>query len=169
MDGPVAHDPASREYAWLRADLAAVNRAVTPWVIFTTHRPVYCSATQEFGEHAGEQALLEPLLLGCGVDLGIVGHMHIYERTFPVAHGAVVPGTNATNVYRRPGAPVYAVQGTGGCFAGAGGWVSPTPAWSAVRAQDYGYAMVVANATHLNWQYRLERDGSVRDSFWIVK
>jgi hypothetical protein len=28
----------SEQYAWLAADLAAVNRSVTPWVVVTAHR-----------------------------------------------------------------------------------------------------------------------------------
>ena len=32
-----------RQFEWLKADLAAVNRSVTPWVITMAHRPMYCS------------------------------------------------------------------------------------------------------------------------------
>ena len=28
----------SEQYAWLAADLAAVDRSVTPWVVVTAHR-----------------------------------------------------------------------------------------------------------------------------------
>ena len=31
------------QYAWLEADLAAVNRTQTPWVIVFGHRSIYCS------------------------------------------------------------------------------------------------------------------------------
>ena len=34
---------AAPQYAWLEADLAAVDRAVTPWVIVYGHRSIYCS------------------------------------------------------------------------------------------------------------------------------
>jgi hypothetical protein len=77
MDGPVANAKTSTQYTWLAKDLANVNRTRTPWVIFTTHRPVYCSATSEFQEHTSEQALLEPLLLANNVDLVATGHMHM--------------------------------------------------------------------------------------------
>ena len=32
------------QYAWLEADLAAVDRAATPWVVLFGHRPMYCSS-----------------------------------------------------------------------------------------------------------------------------
>jgi hypothetical protein len=31
------------QWTWLLADLAAVDRSVTPWVIMMGHRPMYCS------------------------------------------------------------------------------------------------------------------------------
>ena len=47
--------------AWLRADLAAVDRAKTPWLIATSHFPMYLAATplgkQPSAEEAAEAAL----------------------------------------------------------------------------------------------------------------
>ena len=34
----------SEQYAWLDADLALVNRELTPWVIFGGHRPMYVNS-----------------------------------------------------------------------------------------------------------------------------
>lgn len=36
-------DLVPEQYAWLEADLAAVDRSVTPWIIAMSHRPMYCS------------------------------------------------------------------------------------------------------------------------------
>jgi hypothetical protein len=33
---------AEKEIEWLKADLAAVDRMVTPWLIANFHRPMYC-------------------------------------------------------------------------------------------------------------------------------
>lgn len=35
----------SEQHAWLLADLAAVDRSVTPWVIVGGHRPIYIAST----------------------------------------------------------------------------------------------------------------------------
>ncbi len=78
-DGPPGYAAGSPQLAWLASDLAAVDRSVTPWVVFTTHRPLYCSAIMEFGEHADEAKVIEPLLLAGKVDLVVTGHVHVYE------------------------------------------------------------------------------------------
>lgn len=36
----------SPQYTWLEADLRAVNRSVTPWILFSGHRPMYVASTQ---------------------------------------------------------------------------------------------------------------------------
>ncbi len=70
--------------------------------------------------------------------------MHAYQRSTPVY-----------NQTPTAGAPTYVVVGTGGNREGhAGGYVHPTPAWSAYRNHtSYGHGTVsVYNATHLRWQ-----------------
>jgi hypothetical protein len=42
------------QLAWLEADLAAVDRAATPWVLATAHMPVQCSSITYDGEFVGE-------------------------------------------------------------------------------------------------------------------
>lgn len=37
----VPYKKGSAQYQWLRADLAAVDRARTPWLIVVTHPPWY--------------------------------------------------------------------------------------------------------------------------------
>ena len=173
-DGPPSKQPGSPQYKWLEADLGKVDRNLTPWVVFVTHRPVFCSAKGEFGQHAGEQALLEPVFLKYGVDLVIVGHMHIYERIYPNIDGkpVVSPGSNT---YVNPNCPSYVVQGTGGSFLGSGGWVEPQPAWSAVRtgnsffSDEYGYGRMVANRTVLTYQFYQEKNDEIFDEFAIIK
>lgn len=167
-DGPPSKT--GPQMTWLLKDLASVNRAVTPWVVFTTHRPVYCSDKEEFDQHAAEQALFEPAFLQYGVDLVVVGHMHVYERIYPTKGGVpVVPA--GSHVYTRPGAPAYVVQGTGGSFLSRSNtWMEPQPAWSAFRSvRHYGYALLTANATHLDYQFRALENDSSFDQFTILK
>lgn len=47
--------PQALQGDWLREDLAAVDRSVTPWLIVTQHRPIYQGqeveqATQQVGD-----------------------------------------------------------------------------------------------------------------------
>lgn len=68
--GPVAfialsseHDLSkdSRQYAWLEAALAAVDRCVTPWLVVLMHRPMYVVLPHKANrEVAGECHSLQP-------------------------------------------------------------------------------------------------------------
>lgn len=53
---PAAYGPSSEQYAWLARDLAAVDRARTPWVIAVFHAPWYNS------NYAHQ---VRPLAFGC--------------------------------------------------------------------------------------------------------
>lgn len=76
----------SEQHSWIRADLAAVNRSRTPWVVFGGHRPMYVDSTYAsgWGSDGGNSQLLvdnvEPLLLEYGVDLAVWGHNHAVQR-----------------------------------------------------------------------------------------
>jgi hypothetical protein len=83
-----------QQYAWLEADLAAVNRTATPWIITMAHRPMYCSPNDDDDDchslislvrdgFVGEWAL-EPLIYKYGVDVHFGAHEHSYERNYPV-------------------------------------------------------------------------------------
>jgi hypothetical protein len=84
----------AQQYAWLEADLAAVNRSVTPWVIAMSHRPCYCSPNDDGDDcHSATSVLrdgilgeygLEALLYKYGVDVFFGAHEHSYERNYPV-------------------------------------------------------------------------------------
>lgn len=68
--------------AWLENDLSSVDRNKQPWIIFVTHRPIYCTAEKEGCTNEGEMirngkigkdgkrwGALEPILQNHKVDL----------------------------------------------------------------------------------------------------
>ena len=59
------------------------------------------------------------------VDLYLSGHMHMYERVYPVNNGTTVMTGDS---YVNPEAPCHVVQGTGGVFT-IDDNVSPIPEW----------------------------------------
>ena len=73
----------SAQHTWLAADLAAVDRARTPFVVLCTHRPFYSSGNGWLSDaysvayQAAQRAAVEPLLKAFKVDLAIVGHVHL--------------------------------------------------------------------------------------------
>jgi hypothetical protein len=81
------------QHRWLHADLAAVNRTKTPWVVTMAHRPTMCSANDDDDDchHAaslvrsgvGGVEGFEKLLKEYSVDVHLAGHEHSYERFWP--------------------------------------------------------------------------------------
>jgi hypothetical protein len=156
---------------WLKADLAAVDRAATPWVILYVHRPLYCSNTYSCNLTAPFAAVYEPLLYRAGgavaVDVVFQSHVHCFERMFPVRDGVVVGG------YEGMRTPLFLLQGSAGCLEGSTPWLPAQPAWSAFRACEkvaFGFSSVdVLNATHLRTSFVEAGDGRVLDSVTISK
>lgn len=73
------------QYAWLEADLAAVNRTQTPWVIVYGHRSIYCSCdgdcdgaatTVRLGPKGDGTYGMEAMFKKHAVDMWINGHEH---------------------------------------------------------------------------------------------
>ena len=80
----------SPQWNFTRDALAAVDRAVTPWVVVAFHRPLYfvsrsASPSGPAGVRDANFAPLEPLLVGAGVDAVLVGHVHNAMVTCPVS------------------------------------------------------------------------------------
>ena len=155
--------PASRQRAWLAADLAALDRARTPWLVVGMHAPWYSSNTAHLDEVDAMRASLEPLLLEHGADLVFTGHVHAYERTHRVARG----GAHACG-------PAHVVIGDGGNREGlALHYISPQPPWSAYREASFGHgALTFVNATHARWEWVRNQDGAgvpPGDAAWFVR
>lgn len=170
------------QMAWLTNELK--NAAADPhvhWIIVTGHRPQINSDTTEYGEHNPQTGqlfrTLEPLFRHAGVDLYLSGHQHMFEFVYPVAlNGTVVQKPLASyrglsNVYVQPQGTVRVVQGTGGIFMFTESYVSPQPAWSWARADDFGFGRVtIHNSTLLQYEYvETSNQNQVNHAFYISK
>lgn len=119
----------SPQYAWLQADLAAVDRTATPFLFVAYHQPAYNSNTAHQGEGEALRQSLEPLFYAAGVDAIFSGHVHAYERSI-------------RQYNNKPDAsgPYYITIGDGGNREGlAANWINPQPAWSVFRQASYGH------------------------------
>lgn len=56
------------------------NRATRPWIFVQGHRPMY----QGKSINADFQAAMEEMFYEYGVDIYFSGHVHSYERDYPV-------------------------------------------------------------------------------------
>ena len=157
-------DKDSNQYKWFLDDISNINRIRTPWIIIVMHCPWYSSNK---AHQAEIQAVLmrenmEVLFFQYGVNIVFTGHVHAYERTYPVYKDEIQ--TNA---------PVYITIGDGGNIEGHANEYYEKPKWSAFRnGTDYGYGtMTILNKNKLLWRwYRNEdrqyvfRDGILLDN-----
>lgn len=164
------------QLAWLKADLAGVDRATTPWILLATHVPMYCSAIDATlppyrgcladGVKTSDAIMsdLEPLMLQYGVDLYAYGHVHAYQSTWPIKNGSLTKASLDS-----PDAPVHVLTGAAGP-PGVPETFSLPPPWSRSTASLWSYGRVTChNATHLTYEHVRNTDGVVIDSWTIFQ
>ena len=140
-------------------------------IIVHIHRPLYCSSSHRecdiFGLYL--RTKLEGLFQKYLVDLVFQAHRHNYERTTPVFNEVVMPPSEA---------PVYILNGIGGCREGNnGGLDSAGPAWRVIgydRAPNstgtenlFGYGILTVTNTTLSYQQYLDENSHPIDQFVI--
>ena len=90
------------------------------------------------------------------------GHVHAYERTYPVYKSKRVDD-----------APMYIVVGDAGNREGlAKSYYHPRPVWSAFRRPRYGYGYLrTVNQTHarFEWHEDFGLRSIIQDSVWIQR
>jgi hypothetical protein len=151
---------------WLAADLAAVNRTLTPWVVVGNHRPWYSS-----GSVCTQcQTAFETLYNQFNVDLVINGHFHVYERMDPMALGGI-PDPNGLN---NPSAPWYITNGLGGHFGGQDTFTLPFITGHQVGLDStnntYGWSkLTFHNCTHMSHSFMVTANNSAFDTATLFK
>jgi len=140
-------EESSLQYRWLEKDLARFDRKKTPWLFAMMHVPWYNSNQGHFGEGKLMRESMESLLYKKGANVILNGHVHSYERTWPMFR-------NATD----PCGPTYLNLGDGGNREGPYGKWYPgkdgkrLPDWSAFRQGSFGVGkMNMLNATHIHY------------------
>ncbi|KAH8808894.1 Metallo-dependent phosphatase-like protein [Xylogone sp. PMI_703] len=150
---------------WLKADLAAVDRSKTPWVIVAGHRPWFasgevCTACQE---------AFEDILVENGVDLVFAGHFHIYERNDPIKNGTADP-----NGLNNPSWPWYIINGAAGHYDGLDSFDLPLQPYHrfglSTENSTYGWSkLTFHNCSHLTHEFVASNNNSVLDSATLYK
>ena len=186
-----AYRAAALDFA--RRDLAAVDRARTPWVVVTAHYPFYETsdaahprnvarrrAERDAGARGAGRAAgpgeaprpskaqavadFEPLLAEFSADFFFAGHNHNYEVTWPVYRGTV-----ARRSYADPPAPIHILSGT----AGPPEWdeFGPAAEWTrAPRLRLNSYSrLTLLNASVARFEQVANDDGAVVDRFTVTQ
>lgn len=152
---------------WLAADLAAVDRTKTPWVIVAGHRPWYISYQNKSSAVCWEcKDVFEPIFLNYSVDLVLSGHVHAYERNAPMYNNKPDP-----RELNNPTYPWYITNGAAGHYDGLDTLSRPFMNYSRF-AQDSDYVwsrLTFHNATHLTQDMIVSKNNSVGDSATLYK
>ena len=182
-----------KQEKWLKETLENIDRILYPWVIIVAHKPLYCSLNEESAMimeactlHAEiMRNAFEDIFIQYMVDLAIYGHIHLYERTYPLAYWDFETSED-TSKFINPSWPIHIVNGVAGNLEGKNiVFTIPkeTEKWNVVMKESLGYGILtIHNHTHLQYEqisfgktqwddpfqdfYKSKR---VDDSLWILK
>ncbi|GMG16561.1 unnamed protein product [Phytophthora fragariaefolia] len=170
------------QLAWLEEDLKAANanRDKMPWLIVGMHRPMYtirsCHADGKPNndyDALSVQEAFEALFVKYKVDLVLQGHVHAYERQYPVANGnVVIHGVSKDDAtYSNPKAPVYVISGSAGGPEGLYKYKHPeSPEWHALMDnKHYAITLLSVIPTNLTLTTVETSTGAVIDKFSVLK
>ena len=144
----------SPQYQWLEKDLQSVDRKETVWIIVMMHCPWYNSNTAHYIEFQTVEMRdsMEALFYKYNVNVVFAGHVHAYERSYPVYQN-----TTTTN------GPIYINIGDGGNREGHANEFQPgpKPVWSAFRnGTQYGHGrLMMKDTSSLKWEWHRNVDG----------
>lgn len=188
----IHNNTAYEQYQWLAADLAAVDRSKTPWVgspfspritasltcfqVFAmSHRPMYSTGVSSYQAHM--RAAFEDLFLANGVDAYFAGHIHWYERMWPLMKNDTGVDTasivNRNTYYTNPGVSMtHITNGQAGNIESHSvlGDKSLLSITNFLDDTHFGFGtLTVHNKSAVTWDF-LHGDGSgVGDSLTLLK
>lgn len=145
-------------------------RQLRPWLIMTQHRPLYCTERGGNCHKYGRElrAWEEHRMHKHHVDLHIAGHVHTYERTFPLRDGELVSKNYTASEYTRQNATVFVVNGAAGNFEGNSECSGDEP-WSGFHSKDVGYAKLTMQRRSLRFAFHRSKTDELLDVFTIEK
>lgn len=164
---------AYQQYQWLENDLASVDREKTPWVITMSHRPMYSSGVASY--QADLRNAFEALLLKYNVDVYLSGHIHWYERLYPLESNGVIDTSSIINhnTYRTGTGKslVHIINGMAGNIE-SHSILSGEPLLNITAVLDqqhYGFSTFTFHENTATWQF-IKGDGSgIGDEVTLIK
>ena len=161
MDSEHNWQSGSNQHIWLDKDLSAVNRTKTPWVVVTSHRPVYTTQLCIIPDYVVSRFMrqaLDPLFEKHKVNLVLVAHLHGYERTCLIKRGECVEN----------GGTQHITIGSAGASLDICGDSPILGPYSKAGTNQWGYLRVEASEERMKLEFVLDKDGSVWDSYEVL-
>jgi hypothetical protein len=179
MASEISFSKGSAQYNFVENDLktAAANPNIK-WIIVNYHRVMYtspntCSASTCEGSSSLRDAY-HPLFDKYRVDLVLQGHVHNYQRTYPLKYDTVTPSSptrtsTSTSSYTDPEGEIFVTVGTGGInFHGLSG-----KSYFVVSQQAAKFGildiLMTNDGTKLTGKYYRNGESTAYDTFTITK
>jgi predicted phosphodiesterase len=176
------YEQGSQQFEFVKDDLmkTKTNPSID-WIIVYLHQPMYTSKTHHEGLESFRD-LYHNLFNEYGVDLVLAGHIHNYQRSYPLIYNSENPsnpiieqsailansGDNEeNNVYVEAQGTVFAIVGTGGAKLHG---LDDQAYFTANQFEDHGFLelKMINNGKSLAGQF-YSNDGSIKDEFIIEK
>ena len=166
----------SEQYSFVVNDLRnAANNPDIKWILVNMHYPFYASPnTCKESDCAGNEEyrdIYNPLFDKYGVDLVLQGHVHNYQRSYPLnfnqesSSKPLVTSTSKTD-YQNPNGVIFAIVGTGGVnFHGLSG---SAPFMAYQQDSKFGVLDMHFSDNKLDAKF-VTNDGATLDHFSISK
>ncbi|KAK4545898.1 hypothetical protein LTR36_002462 [Oleoguttula mirabilis] len=174
INGSWKVNEAYEQYNWLKKDLASIDRTKTPWVIAMSHRPMYSSAVSSYQKNL--RNAWQSLMLEYGVDAYLAGHIHWYERMYPLtANGSIDAASvlnNNTYLTNEGTSMTHLTNGMAGNVESHSTlpWNETLPITAYLDQSHYGFGkFAFLNATVATWSMVRGVDGSVGDEVTLIK
>jgi hypothetical protein len=112
-------DEDSEQYAFAKQDLEKYSKdPFIDWIIVFYHQYIYGSGSG-LPEEKDFRETYHPLFDKYKVDLALQGHLHVYERTYPISFNdddkdEPIVQDSAPNIYKNPKGTIFLTVGTGG-------------------------------------------------------
>jgi hypothetical protein len=169
-------DTKSEQYSFVVNDLRdAANNPDIKWIIVNLHYPFYVSPnTCKESDCAGNQELRDiyhPLFDKYGVDLVLQGHVHNYQRSYPLNYNpdsSAAPLATSTSKtdYQNPNGVIFAIVGTGG--VNLHGLSGSAPFMAYQQDSKFGVIDIHISDNKLDAKF-ITNDGATLDHFGISK
>jgi len=174
INGNDEENESYEQFNWLAKDLANVDRTKTPWVIAMSHRPMYSTQTASY--QGDLRNAFQTLLINNGVDLYLSGHIHWYERLFPLTASGDVDSSavidNNTFVANEGKSLIHIINGMAGNIESHstldGAPILPITA--VLDDEHYGFStLTFHNESVLTWAFVLGNGNGIGDELTVVK
>ena len=112
-------DEDSEQYEFAKQDLEKYSKdPFIDWIIVFYHQYMYGSGSG-LPEETDFREVYHPLFDKYKVDLALQGHLHVYERTYPISFNdddddEPIVQDSTPNIYKNPKGTIFVTVGTGG-------------------------------------------------------